>query len=44
MILFLLIMLFGDEGTGITTGIICCGMYGYIVWNNFRTSRLQSQD
>ena len=26
LILFLLAMLFGDEGTGITTGIICCGM------------------
>lgn len=45
MILFiLLIMLMADEGTGITTGAICCGIYIFIVWNNYRTISLQSQD
>ena len=42
MILFLLIMLMAEEETtGITTGIICCGIYIFIVCSNFRTIRLQ---
>jgi hypothetical protein len=44
VIIILLIMAMLDENTGITLGIICCGIYGIIVWNNFRTIRLQSQD
>jgi hypothetical protein len=45
MVLFvLLIMIMAEGKTGINTGILCCGIYGFIVWNNFRTIRLQSQD
>ena len=33
-----------DENTGITLGIICCGIYGFIVLNNLRNIRLQFQD
>ena len=44
VILILLIMMAADEETGIKTGIICCGIYLFIVWNNLRTIRLQSQD
>jgi hypothetical protein len=45
MVLFiLLIMITAEEETGIKTGLICCGIYGFIVWNNFRTIRLQSRD
>jgi hypothetical protein len=45
MILFILmIMITAAEETGIKTGLICCGIYGFIVWNNFRTIRLQSRD
>ena len=44
VLLILLIMLMADEETGIKTGLLCCGIYGFIVWNNFRTLRLQSQD
>lgn len=43
MILFIL-MIMEEEETGIQTGLICCGIYGFIVWNNFRTIRLQAQD
>ncbi len=44
VIIILLMMALLDENTGITLGIIVCGIYGFIVWNNFRTIRLQSQD
>jgi hypothetical protein len=44
VIIILLMMVEMDENTGITLGIICCGIYGFIVWSNFRTIRLQSQD
>jgi hypothetical protein len=45
MVLFILmIMITAEEETGIKTGLICCGIYGFIVWNNFRTIRLQSRD
>ena len=45
MILFILMTMIMTEGeTGIMTGLICCGIYGFILWNNFRTIRLQSQD
>jgi hypothetical protein len=44
VLLILLIMLMAEEETGITTGIICCGIYIFIVLNNLRTFRLQSQD
>jgi len=33
-----------DENTGITLGIIVCGIYGFIILNNFRMIRLKSQD
>ena len=39
-----MIMIMVEEEIGIKTGLICCGIYGFIVWNNFRTLRLQSQD
>ena len=44
VLLILLIIIMADEETGIKTGIICCGIYIFIVWNNFRTLRLQTQD
>jgi hypothetical protein len=45
MVLFiLLIMITAEEETGIKTGLICCGIYCFIVWNNYRTIRLQAQD
>ena len=44
VIIILLMMAVLDENTGKTLGIIVCGIYGFIVWNNFRTIRLQSQD
>lgn len=45
MVLFILLTMIMTEGeTGIMTGLICCGIYGFILWNNFRTIRLQSQD
>jgi hypothetical protein len=44
VLVILLIMIMAEEGIGIKTGLICCGIYGFIVWNNFRTIRLQSQD
>ena len=44
MVLFiLLIMIMADEKTGINTGILCCGIYCFIVWSNYRTIRLQAQ-
>ena len=44
VILIIVIMAFSDRGTGIYTGIICCGIYSFIVWNNLRSIRLQAQD
>jgi hypothetical protein len=44
VIIILLMMAVLYENTGITLGMIVCGIYGFIVWNNFRTIRLQSQD
>jgi len=44
VLLILLIMIMVEEEIGIKTGIICCGIYGFIVWNSFRTIRLQDQD
>ena len=44
IIIVLSMMTVLDENTSITLGIIVCGIYGFIVWNNFRTVRLQSQD
>ena len=45
MILFILMTMIMTEGeTGIMTGLICCGIYGFIVLNNYRTIRLQAQD
>ena len=46
-ILFLLVILFialNILDITTTTGIICCGIYGFIVLNNYRTIRLQAQD
>jgi len=37
VILIIVIMAFSDRGTGIYTGIICCGIYSFIVWNNLRS-------
>jgi len=44
VIIILLIMTVFDENTSITLGIICCGIYGFIVLNKLITIRLQSQD
>ncbi len=44
VLLILLIMIMAEEEIGIMTGIICCGIYGFIVFNDFRTLRLQAQD
>ena len=44
VIIVLLLMVIAGEETGINTAILCCGIYGFIVWNNFETIRLQSQD
>lgn len=44
VLLILLIMIMAEEEIGIKTGLICCGIYGFIVWNSFRTIRLQAQD
>ena len=45
MIIFILLMMAAlDENTGITLGMIVCGIYGFIVWNNFRTIKLQAKD
>jgi len=44
VMIILLMMAVLDENTGIKLGIICCGIYGFIVWNNIRAIRLQSQD
>ena len=44
VMIILLMMAVLDENTGIKLGIICCGIYGFIVWNNFRAIRLQSQN
>ena len=44
IIIVLSMMTVLDENTGITLGIIVCGIYGFIVWNNYRTIRLKSQD
>jgi len=44
VVIILLIMFVTDQGTGIMTGVICCGIYSVIVWSNYRTLRLQSQE
>lgn len=44
VIIILLMMAVLDENTGITLGLIVCGIYGFIVWNNFRTIKLQAKD
>jgi hypothetical protein len=44
IIIILLLMAVMDENTGIALGIICCGIYIFIVWNNYRTISLQAQD
>ena len=37
-------MVTSSESTGIEVGILCCGIYSFIVLNNLRTIWLQSQD
>ncbi len=44
IMVLVILLIMADEETGIKTGIICCGIYIFIVWNNCRTLRLQSQD
>ncbi|MDP2862581.1 MAG: DUF5658 family protein [Desulfobacterales bacterium] len=44
VLLILMIMILAEEESGIKTGIICCGIYDFIVWNSYRTIRLQAQD
>lgn len=44
VIIILLMMTMTNETAGITVGLICCGIYGFIVLNNLLTIRLQSQD
>jgi len=45
MVVIILVIMFGfDRETGITTGVICCGIYTFIVGNNYRTLRLQEQE
>ena len=44
VLLILLIMIMAEEEIGVKTWLICCGIYGFIVWNRFRMIRLQAQD
>lgn len=44
IIIILSMMIVLKEDTGIMLGMIVCGIYGFIVWNNFRTIRLQRED
>ena len=44
IIIILLLMVALDENTGITLGMIVCGIYGFIVWNNFQAIKLQAKD
>ena len=44
VLLILLVMIMAEEEIGIKTWLICCGIYGFIVWNSFRMIRLPSQD
>ena len=44
IIIVLSMMIVFDENAGTTLGFIVCGIYGFIVWNNFRTIRLQRED
>ena len=44
VLLILLIIIMAEKEIGIKTWLICCGIYGFIVWNIFRMIRLQSQD
>ena len=44
IIIVLSMMIVLKEDTGIMLGIIVCGIYGFIVWNNYRTIRLQRED
>ena len=34
VLLILLIMIMAEEEIGIKTRLICCGIYGFIVWNH----------
>ena len=44
VIIILWMMAASDTDTGMTLGIICCGMYALVVWKNFRTiKRLNSR-
>jgi hypothetical protein len=44
IMVLVILLIMAEEETGTMTGIICCGIYIFIVWNNFRTLRLQTQD
>jgi hypothetical protein len=44
VLLILLVMIMAEEEIGIKTGIICCGIYGFVVLNSFHMLRLPSQD
>ncbi|MHB8093193.1 MAG: DUF5658 family protein [Syntrophales bacterium] len=44
LIMVLLIMIMAEEEIGIKTWLICCGIYGFIVWNSFRMIKSPSQD
>ncbi len=44
IIIILSMMIVLKEDSGIMLGMIVCGIYGFIVWNNFRTIRLQRED
>ncbi len=44
VVLIIFLMVTSNESTGIEVGILCCGIYFFIVLNNLRTIWLQSQD
>jgi len=46
LMVFLIVFLMdiSNESAAISLGIICCGIYSFIVLNNLRTIWLQSQD
>ncbi|KAF0155439.1 MAG: hypothetical protein FD159_2173 [Syntrophaceae bacterium] len=44
MVVIVFLMTISNESTGIPVGILCCGIYFFIVLNNLRTIRLQLKD
>ncbi len=44
VVVILGVMLLLDQETAIKIGVICCCIYSLIVWNNYRTLRLQARE